>query len=147
MLQVLAGCDPQVLAAEVGAASAAFGHGWNVVHIAASAGYVDIIETSLRMNHSLLHLLDASGCSPLHVACDHGHASAVHCLLVNGFNPGIINSDGESPLQVANRKGYTNIPPIFAMARGDLHVACANGDLDLVTKLLDNAWSRSSSVN
>ena len=138
MLQVLAGCDPQVLAAEVGAASAAFGHGWNVVHIAASAGYVDIIETSLRMNHSLLHLLDASGRSPLHVACDHGHASAVHCLLVNGFNPGIINSDGESPLQVANRKGYTNIPPIFAMARGDLHVACANGDLDLVTKLLDD---------
>jgi F-box protein 11 len=138
MLQLLAGCDPQVLTAEVGAASAAFGHGWNVVHIAASAGYVDVIETALRMNNSLVHILDASGCSPLHIACDHGHVRAVQCLLVNGFNPAIINSDGESPLQVAHRKGFTNIPPIFATARGDLHVACANGDLDLVTKLLDD---------
>jgi F-box protein 11 len=138
MLQLLAGCDPRVLAAEVGASSAAFGHGWNVVHIAASAGYVDVIETALRMNNSLVQLLDASGCSPLHVACDHGHVRAVNCLLVNGFNPGIINADGESPLQVANRKGYSNIPPIFATARGDLHVACANGDLDLVTKFLDD---------
>jgi F-box protein 11 len=138
MLQLLAGCDPQVLAAEVGAASAAFGHGWNVVHIASSAGYVDVIEIALQMNNSLVHLLDASGSSPLHVACYHGHARAVNCLLVNGFNPGIINSDGESPLQVANRKGFTNIPPIFATARGDLHVACANGDLNLVTKLLDD---------
>ena len=108
-------------------------HGRTPLHIACLHGY-QYLTDSLDPNHILfLSIKDNNGCTPLYYACKHSHLKCIqafidHCpdIISDHDIMKIANNDGTTPLSVRTGSGGTI-----------LHVACDNGDINLVKKLLE----------
>ena len=100
--------------------------------------------------------MDITGNTPLHEACIRGNLSIVKELLKHGADANAQNAnfgDGKSPLQTACTRGYVAVVEtilnynrerakelVETHVRGSrntvMHIAAANGDVEMVTVLL-----------
>lgn len=78
------------------------------LHMAASSGYVDIIELLLNRGFRI-DSVDEDGNTALHLACRENKVEAAAMLLNHGINPNLGNKKGETSLHVAVRGRIINI--------------------------------------
>ena len=106
-------------------------HGRTPLHIASIRGHHHLIKLLAPSPH-IFHLKDNDGCTPLYYACKNSHLECIREFI--GQCPNVItvylmkvaNNDGTTPLSVRTGCGGTI-----------LHVACDEGDINLVIKLLE----------
>ena len=60
-------------------------------------------------NDYSINVLNNGGDTPLHIACSNGYFSIVKSLMLLGADETIINDRGETPAQVADRKGFDEL--------------------------------------
>ena len=105
-------------------------HGRTSLHIASMWGHHRLIKL-LAPTPEPFHFKDNDGCTPLYYACKNSHIECIRKIIVQA--PDVIidlmkiaNNDGTTPLSVRTGSGGTI-----------LHVACDNGDTNVVKKLLE----------
>ena len=104
-------------------------HGRTPLHIASMQGHHHMIKL-LAPSPESFHFKDNDGCTPLYYACKNSHTEYIKTFinqtpcLINDLMK-VANNDGTTPLSVRTGSGGTI-----------LHVACENGEIDLVQKLL-----------
>ncbi len=73
--------------------------GFTALHLAAANGDIGLVGVLMR--HGADVNARGLGGTPLHLAAAHGHLSVVRALLLYDANPLLIDSDGNSPADVA----------------------------------------------
>eukprot|EP00057_Strongylocentrotus_purpuratus_P033527 XP_791721.4 PREDICTED: transient receptor potential cation channel subfamily A member 1 homolog [Strongylocentrotus purpuratus] len=118
-----------------------------VLHVAAAAGYQDIVE-ALIANGAVVNLVNFDGQTPLHLACEKNHESIALCLVENGAAI-VADSADLNPLQVAVNNGsfetlMSLLQYISAASGGQsdeathiLQWSAANNKADILRKILD----------
>ena len=118
------------------------GGGISPIYLAAKEGHVEILRLLIDKGADVNRKVSAIGCingyTPLHFAVDSGHIEAVRLLLQRGANPGIrsdgfqnmrtVNNDqcsDYSPLETAEKHGYTAIAQLLKEAEAGRHVEVA----------------------
>lgn len=96
--------------------------GWTPLHYAAAGGDNDIARLLLRHGAKVDALSPrASGAyTPLMMAAREGHDSTALLLIDSGANPGLTNSEGLTPAQLAERAGKPQVAAAIA-ARAARH--------------------------
>ncbi|KAL5729100.1 hypothetical protein ACHQM5_002097 [Ranunculus cassubicifolius] len=80
------------------------------VHVAASAGYADIVKILIEVRPDFASRRDSHGCSPLHLACSRGHLEIARELLsADPDLSSLQDNEGRTPLHWAAIKGQINI--------------------------------------
>ncbi|XP_048238818.1 uncharacterized protein LOC124122865 isoform X1 [Haliotis rufescens] len=120
-------------------------HGWTPVMKAAVSGHESMFDL-LVSNQADLTLVDTSGDSLLHLACQGGNTAIVQHVL----SPSNINSRGENrwtPVMVAAVSGHQSVFDLLVSNQADLtlvstsgdsllHLACQGGNTALVQHVL-----------
>jgi len=88
----------------------------SLIHYAAEYGYLTLIQLLLKKNPFLLHQPDAHGYAPIHWAAGRGHHKVFQYLIKHGADINV-------------RVGKMQYHPI--------HIAAINGQLDIITLLLN----------
>lgn len=96
--------------------------GWTPLHYAAAGGDNEIVRLLLKHGAKIDALSPrASGAyTPLMMAAREGHDSTALLLIDSGANPGLTNSEGLTPAQLAERAGKTQVAAAIA-ARAARH--------------------------
>lgn len=96
--------------------------GWTPLHYAAAGGDNEIARLLLKHGARIDALSPrASGAyTPLMMAAREGHDSTALLLIDSGANPGLTNSEGLTPAQLAERAGKTQVAAAIA-ARAARH--------------------------
>lgn len=96
--------------------------GWTPLHYAAAGGDNEIVRLLLKDGAKIDALSPrASGAyTPLMMAAREGHDSTALLLIDSGANPGLTNSEGLTPAQLAERAGKTQVAAAIA-ARAARH--------------------------
>lgn len=96
--------------------------GWTPLHYAAAGGDNEIVRLLLKHGAKIDALSPrASGAyTPLMMAAREGHDSTALLLIDSGANPGMTNSEGLTPAQLAERAGKTQVAAAIA-ARAARH--------------------------
>ena len=119
------------------------------LHFACSRGDYKAVTILLSNSKCRINAQDSEGCTPLHYCCKKGDQQAVEFLLSNcNCNPNICNNQGLYPLQLAfqirlevyrvlllSGKCDCNIV-IDEEGRMPIHIACENGDIQVLSHLL-----------
>ncbi len=119
------------------------------LHHAAKDGDIDALPPQDSRNRLKIDPVDTAGLTPLMLASEHGHASAVERLLQLGANPSARDDQGRSPLHYAARTGRheavarlleAGADPSTADQFGDtpLHLAASGGFLESLELLLQS---------
>jgi ankyrin repeat protein len=125
------------------------------LHWAASGGSVEAVEYLLRRNPLDVNAVSCSGRTPLYMASIRGHANVVAVLLEHGadVNVKVARNHGSTPLIAACSHGHLavaelllahraiNLHGVTTKGRSALHVASADGWLDIVKLLVLNKAS------
>ena len=93
-------------------------------------------------------LKDDKGWSPLHYACQNGHATVVDLLLQHDYDPQIVTSrDRDTPLHLACANAHTQVVSLLIgrisrlrknrSGNNPLHLACKVGCIEIVKALLE----------
>ena len=128
-----------------------------LLHFAACAGHVPLLQILLDSNCFSPDALDQFNKTPLHIAANAGHAAAIQFFLQNGANIHAVDSRQKNPLHFAAGSG--SLPSCEALfdagASGanldeyhfcPLHTAAAHGaSAELVSLLV--AWSPEGTAN
>ncbi len=120
-----------------------------VLHHAARDGDIDALSPKESPSRRKIDPVDTAGVTPLMLASEHGHASAVERLLQLGANPSARDDEGRSPLHYAARTGRheavaklleAGADPSTADQFGDtpLHLAAGGGFLESLERLLQS---------
>ena len=123
--------------------------GKTALHFACSRGDCKAVTILLSNSKCRINAQDSEGCTPLHYCCKKGDQQAVEFLLSNcNCNPNICNNQGLYPLQLAfhtrlevyrvlllSDKCDCNIV-IDEEGRMPIHIACENGDIQVLSHLL-----------
>ena len=91
--------------------------GWTALHSAARWNCSSCVETLLHLTP--VNCTTHGGQTPLHLACQSNHRQTVELLLTHlDINTDMVNSQGDTPRQVAERMG--SLGPLFdaVMPRG-----------------------------
>ncbi|TMW69721.1 hypothetical protein Poli38472_001877 [Pythium oligandrum] len=140
--------------------------GMTALHLASSAGHVDVVRVLLDHGADLniasesdsMFTVVQEGETALHLACRDGHVSVVRELMSRGADPSTSTGGGESALHIAAREGRADVvhellkhgvdPNLTAetsnlfdgLARGELalHVAALAGRGEVVKVLVAN---------
>lgn len=120
---------------------------WAPLHLAASANWLDIIETLITYGAKVKD--DTPSFTPLHSASSNGHLAVIKYLIEKGAHPKDINEDGWTSLHAAAQNGHLHVVKYFIdefeeidvdiidNARATpLHTAAFHGKLNVVEFLL-----------
>lgn len=77
--------------------------------IAASKGYLEIVELLLEQKHDLINVKNILESTPLIMACAHGYYNIAKLLLDKGADQSLTTNDGDTPLIAAANKGHKDI--------------------------------------
>ncbi|WP_165941897.1 ankyrin repeat domain-containing protein [Cardinium endosymbiont of Culicoides punctatus] len=106
------------------------------IHIAASRGYLSIIQTLLREGSSI-SMTDVEGKTPLHWSAINGHTSCIRALLRQGSDPNDQDNFNDTSLCLAFRYGHAQAIKLLVESGGNVScIHCMDGSPD---KLL--RWS------
>jgi ankyrin repeat protein len=96
------------------------GGGWRVLHFAAAAGDIEILEYLLeRDGDKNINMQDYSGFTALHLAVHRGHYDCTRFLLMKGANHAVLAAGGLSALHVAIARGDTTMLQILSQKNLD----------------------------
>ena len=95
-----AGADPTLRDYDYGCTPRAFG-----ICVAANWGFPPLLERTLRMDPSVVNILEGRG-TPLHEAARAGHSRLIVTLLAAGADPSIRDGGGKTPLDRAAEAGH-----------------------------------------
>ena len=122
----------------------------NLTQSKRNADYVAILycrfQSTFRFNYPWLK--DDKGWSPLHYACQNGHAPVVDLLLEHDYDPQIVTSrDRDTPLHLACANAHTHVVSLLIgrisrlrknrSGNNPLHLACKVGCIEIVKALLE----------
>ena len=100
------------------------------LHIASIQGYFRLIKL-LAPTPASFYLKDNDGCTPLYYACKSSHLECVREFMV------LIPSVDLDLMKIANKYGATPLTVRRDNDRTILHVACEEGDIPIVRKVLE----------
>jgi len=117
---------------------------------ASREGRLDDVRRLLDTSAVRPSLKDDKGWSPLHYACQNGHAPVVDLLLEHDYNPQIETShDRDTPLHLACANAHTQVVSLLVsrisrrklrknrIGNNPLHLACKVGCVEIVKALLE----------
>ncbi|XP_041462791.1 transient receptor potential cation channel subfamily A member 1 homolog [Lytechinus variegatus] len=119
-----------------------------LLHVAAAAGYQDIVECLIN-NGAMVNRVNFDGQTPMHFACEKNNESIALCLVENGGDVNIVDSAGLNPLQVAvNYNSFETLMTLLQSISGAsggqsdeatdiLQWSAANNKADILRKILD----------
>ncbi|XP_019856957.1 PREDICTED: ankyrin-3-like [Amphimedon queenslandica] len=132
--------------------------GFNVIHISAKRGSLDVLRFFIDGRYCNPDITDASGCTPLYLSAQEGHLELVKYLLDSpSYNKprveliDMADSNGNTALHAACSQGHPDIVSTIAGAymslnidiysinekrQTPLHLAAANGHVNTVVSLL-----------
>jgi ankyrin repeat protein len=110
-LLLKAGADPALRDYEYHCTPRAFG-----ICVAASWGFVDEFVKVLRSDPTLVNIFDGRG-TPLHEASRAGHAKIVRILLDAGADQSARDSEGRTPLDLAEQKQHETVVDLLRLTR------------------------------
>ena len=135
--------------------------GFNVIHVSAQRGSLDILRFFVDGGYCNPDITDASNCTPLYLSAQEGHSEIVEYLLDSPSyqrpRVGLVDmpdSNGSTALHAACSRGHPNIVSTITGAykslsidiytvndngQTPLHLAAANGHVNTVTSLLSAA--------
>ena len=118
--------------------------GWTALHWASQAGHPDLVERLVEECHCPVDAPNRAGCTPLIVACWHGHDLAVRALIARGADVNVTDCQGSTPLWVSCYKGQVPVVQTLLAAgavHGDINryriLTCDSGYHKVVGKLLN----------
>lgn len=132
-------------------------HDYRPLHITARDNKLDIVKELLKSNTIEINCIGRCGYTPLHLAVLNDHVEMVQ-LLISGENeahPNFLDHKGFAPIHYAIEKNHidivqklialTVVDVNFSTSRKNtlLHIACNQGNLDIVQILLE----KNSKVN
>ena len=124
--------------------------GWNVYHIAAYNGNVQIMQALILHNNDYINDVNKKNWTPLHHAVLKGHLEIVNYLLSNKADTTVQNGTGLNVYHVAAYHGNVQIFQALILHNNDyindvnkknwtpLHYAVSKGHLEIVKYLLSN---------
>ena len=132
--------------------------GFNVIHVSAQRGSLDILRFFVDGGYCNPEITDASNCTPLYLSSQEGHSEIVEYLLDSPSyqRPRVVlidmpDSNGNTALHAACSRGHPNIGSTITGAykslsidiytvndngQTPLHLAAANGHVNTVMSLL-----------
>lgn len=141
LLHWAASLDNQNVVKQLLGAGAEAGHvsakGNTPLHIAASKGYMDIVESLLQSvscdnwNAFINAKTTNRGTTALHAAAENGHSKIVDVLLKNGAKYNAQTRDGETALQISKDPSVRDILKLI----DDLFTRVKGTDLEVIEKL------------
>jgi ankyrin repeat protein len=113
------------------------------LHYAAKYGYKDMVEQLLAADDRTINSVDNSCRTPLHLATCWDHTRVITKLLARGANCNLTDSTGQSPFNIACRKGLATAAKMLlpSVSRSQLeegfHQVYKSGSVELLALLLD----------
>ena len=93
----------------------------------------------IHVNHADVNLTRQDGVSPIWIAAQHGHYDCIKALIDNGANVHQATLYGDTALTIAMQEGHFQIARTLremgANGWNYAHIACEDGDADLIYKL------------
>ena len=123
---------------------------WNVYHLAANNGYVEILQALVMHNNDNVNDVDKKKWTPLYHAVHNGHIEIVNYLLSNKVDVTIKTETGWNVYHLAANNGYLEILQALVMYNNDnvndvdkkkwtpLYHAVYKGHIEMVNYLLSN---------
>jgi ankyrin repeat protein len=87
---------------------------WKAMHYAARNECTRAIEI-LKAHGANVNALDGGNWTPLHVAAFYGKLNSASYLLRNGAKPRLLNNDGDTPSEIARKRGFHEIQYLIAL--------------------------------
>lgn len=115
------------------------------LHQAAADGNVKSIQAILSKSPDSVYAVDESGLTPLHHAALNGHLNAVKALTPNGEGIFTLDNLGFLPITYVDSEKHPEIIEYFTEMNSypslttNIHFAAANGDIEELKRLLDDA--------
>ncbi|KAK6628009.1 hypothetical protein RUM44_010491 [Polyplax serrata] len=106
-------------------------HGNTALHEASWKGYSKCVEALCQASKINLHVKNAGGFAPLHLACQNGHNQSCRELLMANCNPDLQNNYGDTPLHTSARYGHAGVTRILISADCQMSDQNKNGDTAL----------------
>ena len=130
------------------------------IHWAASEGLIVHVSVLLNTGSNQLHLKDGSGCTPLLIAAQHGHANLVAYLIQKGADPNAVDDSKDTALHWGAYKGNPNVVGLMlhtslevvdvdaldSFGQTPLHLASLRGNAETVQYLLYDAGSQAYDI-
>jgi len=134
--------------------------GVSALHLAASAGNVEIARVLITAGANATSATTLLGWKPLHMAAQNGHADMVDLLIARGADPNVADTLGTTPLMLAAQAGSAKTLAVLLDAGADpnaretakgetaLMFAAAYGRVEASTVLLDRGadWRPTTKV-
>ena len=87
------------------------------LHFAVENGHTEIVEALIKAGADVKATVTDGyykGYTPLHLATENGHTDTVRILLDNRADPTVTDSNGDTPLNTAQRNGQSEVAAILA---------------------------------
>ena len=89
----------------------------SLMHLAAQTGNENCISRILQKDILLLSVRDATGWTPLHLACENGHQGIVEVLLAKGAITFPLDDNGWTPLHAAMKRHHIECAALLLQAK------------------------------
>lgn len=110
----------------------------NVIHDAAREGDQERIENLLEQDPELIRSVNERQVTPLHFACDGGHAGLAGYLLSRGADIEAVDVDGDTPLHWAAFAGHCDVAELLLEQGADIESQNSNEQTPLHYAVLRN---------